>query len=86
MLNIQHQADRQRFSLTLDGAEIGHLDYSIIGGSWDITETRVSPEARGQGLARRLVDAAVKEADKQGIPITASCDYADEIFAREGRS
>ncbi|MDO5640143.1 MAG: GNAT family N-acetyltransferase [Neisseria sp.] len=85
MLNIRHQADQQRFALILDDEEIGYLDYKVVGGSWDITETRVSPSARGQGLGRRLVDAALKEADKQGIPVSASCDYAEEILAREGR-
>lgn len=85
MLNIQHQADRQRFALTLDNEEIGYLEYKVMGGSWDITETRISPSARGQGLARRLVEAAIKEADKQGIPISASCDYAEEILAHNGR-
>lgn len=85
MLNIQHQEDRHRFSLTLDDKEIGHLDYQVSGGSWDITETRISPDARGQGLGRRLVDAAIKEADHRGIPISASCDYAEEIMARSGR-
>ncbi len=85
MLTIQHQAEQQRFALILDGQEIGHLDYKIIGGGWNITETRIAPESRGQGLARRLVEAALKEADKQGIPISASCDYAEEIMARDGR-
>lgn len=85
MLSIQHQAEQQRFALILDGEEIGRLVYQVVGGSWDITETRINPDQRGQGLARRLVEAALKEADQRGIPISASCDYAEEVMAHNGR-
>jgi len=36
-------------------------------------------------LARLLVDHVISEADRQGLAISASCDYAEEVLARSGR-
>lgn len=86
MNNIQHHPDNNRFTLSKeDGEEIGYLEYRLIGNSWNITETRIAPQYRGQGLAHFLVSSVIKEADKLGVNITASCDYAEQVIARLGR-
>lgn len=85
MLNIRHQIDLQKFVLLSDGETVGDLSYRADGKVLEITYTRIEPEHRGKGYARRLVNAAVQEAEKHGLALAASCDYAEQILAREGR-
>ncbi|PSJ81478.1 GNAT family N-acetyltransferase [Neisseria iguanae] len=82
---IQHQTDSQRFILLADEEITGELDYRIIGNSLDITHTHIEPQHRGKGLARHLVNAAIQEAEKNGLGLTASCNYAEQILAQERR-
>ncbi len=81
MNSIHYQAEQQRFSLMQNGREAGYLTYRKNGDAWNIDHTVVSPEYRGQGLARLLVDAAITEAEKQNIRLSASCSYAADILA-----
>ncbi|ATD64791.1 N-acetyltransferase [Neisseria weixii] len=85
MPNIQHQAESQKFFLLADDEIIGELDYRTLNNTLDITHTRIEPQHRGKGLARHLVNAAIREAEKNSLNLTASCDYAEQILAREGR-
>ena len=85
MRNIQHQPEQHRFALMKDNEEIGYIEYRQNNGGWEITETRIMPDFRGQSLARLLVDYVISEADRQGLAISASCDYAEEVLARSGR-
>ena len=68
-----------------DDEEIGYIEYRQNNRGWEITETRIMPDFRGQSLARLLVDHVISEADRQGLAISASCDYAEEVLARSGR-
>lgn len=85
MPNIRHQTESQKFVLLADDEIVGELDYRTLGNTLDITHTRIEPQHRGKGLARHLVNAAIQEAEKNGLNLTASCDYAEQILAREGR-
>ncbi|WP_255464532.1 GNAT family N-acetyltransferase [Neisseria yangbaofengii] len=85
MPNIQHQIESQKFVLLADDEIVGELDYRKLGNALDITHTRIEPKYRGKGLARYLVNAAIQEAEKNGLDLTASCDYAEQILAGEGR-
>ena len=38
--------------------------------------TEVSPNFRGRGIAKMLVDALMAHAEANGIPLSAECDYA----------
>jgi len=44
--------------------------------TYDIYSTIVSEELRGQGIASMLVETAVKEIEKKGYKVVASCSYA----------
>ena len=85
MRHIQHQPEQHRFALMKDDEEIGYIEYRQNNRGWEITETRIMPDFRGQSLARLLVDHVISEADRQGLAISASYDYAEEVLARSGR-
>lgn len=85
MPEIRHLPEAKRFELLHDNKLIGELDYTVSGNRMNMAHTRVSPEFTGQGLARRLVDAALAFAGAQGWEAEASCSYAHSVLNRLGQ-
>ncbi len=85
MRNIQRQPEQHRFALMKAMKKSAISNTAQNNGGWRITETRIMPDFRGQSLQRLLVDHVISEADRQGLAISASCDYAEEVLARSGR-
>ncbi len=69
-----------RISAMVNGKEVGYLTYSIDDGTLDIEHTVVDPEMRGQGIARKMVDAAAQFCRDEGLKIKASCSYAAHVL------
>ena len=44
--------------------------------------TYVPPEARGKGIAQKLVEALVADAREQGFTIDPACSYVYALFKR----
>ncbi|STZ76410.1 GNAT family N-acetyltransferase [Bergeriella denitrificans] len=85
MPTLRHQPEISAFILTDHNKEAGRLDYRLADNVMNIVHTEVNPAYQGQGLARKLVEAALAEADAQGLDIRADCDYARSVLARAGR-
>jgi len=77
---VEHNEDRSRFDLFVDGRRGGYLTYEINGGCLDIQHTVVSPELRGNKLGEVLVGAATEFAQSKGLSIVPSCSYAKKIM------
>jgi predicted GNAT family acetyltransferase len=78
------QGSRGGFYLQRGGTRIAELTYQrIADGQVAIDHTEVDPSLRGQGIARRLLDAAVAWARQTGTKITPRCSYAAVVFARD---
>ena len=75
---------RGAFVAERDGRTLGELDYSRPSAELMILEhTEVSPEARGTGVGRLLVDAAVAWARREHARLVPLCPYARAVFARD---
>lgn len=72
---IEHDAARERFRLSIDGAEAVLLDYLPRAGAWDIVHTYADPAFRGTGAASRLVQHVFDQARAAGLQIIPSCPY-----------
>jgi uncharacterized protein len=72
------------FVLRIDGERFGFLEFTRPDvGVMRIEYVEVSPELRGTGLGRQLVEKAVafaKEASLQVVPI---CSYARAVIQRD---
>ena len=81
------QADdgtRGGFVAERDGRTLGEMDYSRPQSDLMIIEhTEVSSEARGTGVGRMLVDAAVAWARREHAHIMPLCPYARSVFAKD---
>lgn len=74
------------FVVERDGERIAELTYAMDpSGSAVIDHTFVSPVLRGQGMAMRLVEAAVDWARAAGIKVVPVCSYARGAFDQERR-
>lgn len=58
------------------------LTWQMRDGVRLVDHTFVPPEARGQGLAAKLVDAIVADAKTQGFKIAPQCPYVAKAFGQ----
>ena len=59
------------------------MTYTREGSQATIQHTRVDDSLRGQGVARRLVDAAVAWARETGTRVVTVCPYARSVFDKD---
>ena len=72
------------FFVARDGTRLGELAY--LRKTPDLVEiehTEVEPALRGEGVARKLLDAAVAWARETGTHMQASCPYARGQFQHD---
>lgn len=85
-ITITQDDDGRRggFVAERDGRTLGEMDYSRPQPDLLIIEhTEVAAEARGTGVGRMLVDAAVAWARREHARIMPLCPYAKSVFARD---
>ncbi|BBC71364.1 conserved hypothetical protein [Altererythrobacter sp. B11] len=58
------------------------LTWTARGNARIAEHTFVPPEARGLGVAGKLVDALVADAREQGFTIVPQCSYVEAAFRR----
>ncbi len=77
---IRYQFEFHRSAAYDEEQCIGECDFEVQDGKWIITHTEVSPLYKGQGIARHLVLMVQEQAQKQGIPLIATCSYAQKVL------
>ncbi len=79
---VQHEEGR--FYIARGDRTLAELIYAMDDGGRAVLEhTEVSDELRGQGVARRLVEAAVAWARESGTRLVPVCPFASAIFRRD---
>ena len=72
------------FVLRIDGSRLGHLEFTRPGvGVMRIEYVEVSPELRGTGLGRQLVQKAVAFATDNSLRVVPICSYARAVIQRD---
>ena len=85
-LHIAHEehGTRGAFFIELEGRRVAELTYGRRSASLvNIDHTEVDASLRGQGAARKLLDAAVRWARETHTQFTATCSYASAQFTRD---
>ncbi len=83
VISHEEQGERGAFYLERNGVRIAEMTYQRNAAARvTIDHTEVDPSLRGQGIARRLLDAAVAWARQTGTKITPRCSYVVAEFAR----
>ena len=82
---IEHLAAEGRFQLRIDsavGAQWAVIDYTLQRGVMAINHTGVPREFEGQGIAGRLMQAALDHAKAHGWKVAPRCSYAAAYMQR----
>lgn len=85
MEDITHEEDGHRgaFVYVRDGRRLATLTYSRANTALVIIDhTEVDPSLTGQGVGRRLLDAAVAWARSSEVKVIPTCPFAAAQFAR----
>ena len=76
---VEHQPERKRFVLPVDGHEVT-LSYVPRDGKVDMVHTFTPDALRGRGLARQVVEAALAWAEAEGLEVIPSCWYVAKVM------
>jgi predicted GNAT family acetyltransferase len=72
-----------RFELRRSGQLIGWLDYHVSSGVFSLRHTEVAPQARHDGLATRLVHAALDDLALRGATVIPVCGFVRWIIEKD---
>jgi len=70
-----------RFEMDDDGI-LAVADYKLAGNLITFTHTEVPPQARGHGLASRLIAGALETARTRGLKVVAHCSFVRDFLAK----
>ena len=70
-----HVPEEHAYAISVDGEEAGFTAYAELPGYRIFFHTEVDDEFEGQGLASRLVHAAISETRDAGLRVMATCPY-----------
>ncbi|MBR6033819.1 MAG: N-acetyltransferase [Clostridia bacterium] len=66
------------------GRLIAEITYEDLGNNmYNIDHTFVDESLRGQGIAQMLVEEALKEINKKGGKVCATCSYAKQYLKKK---
>jgi len=78
---VRHNAASNRFEADV-GGQLSVADYQLRGTEMVMTHTYVPPELRGQGIAEKLVRAALEHARSERLRVVPACSYVDAYIRR----
>lgn len=80
---MEFQYEKSRiFALNASGKVIAEITFPVSDGYAIIDHTFVDSSLRGQGVASKLVTAAVAEIRKSGLKAKPVCSYAAKWFEK----
>lgn len=77
----KHEGSRGEFYIEDNGSRIAELTYVMSDENTMVaSHTGTHPKMRGQGIAMKLVEAAVKYAREKDLKISPMCSYVAWAF------
>lgn len=80
-LEITHSETNHTFEVWIDG-QLSKLDYIQDAKNFVIAHVGVYPEHRGQGVAGKIVEAALQYAREKALRVIPMCSYAAAYIRR----
>lgn len=77
---VQHNAERSRYELVVDGRVVGIADYVRDGEVLVFPHTEIHTSMRGRGLGAVLVRAALDDVRSRGERIVPHCWFVAEFI------
>lgn len=80
-LEVLHKPSKNRFEIWIDN-HLSKLDYILDEDAIVMTHVGVFPEHRGQGVAGKLVEIALKYAEGKSLRVIPMCPYVAAFIRR----
>ena len=80
MIEIKFDKERKQSVAYDNNVKIGECDYIESEEGWNIIHTEVNSSYQGQGIARKLVESIIENAEKYDKNIMAECFYAKKVI------
>ena len=80
MIEIKFDKNQKQSTAYDDNKKIGQCNYIEEKNSWNIVHTEVSNLYQGQGIARKLVESIIENAQKYNKSLIANCSYAKKVI------
>lgn len=80
-LSVVHNEAEERFETWIAG-QLSKLDYMQDGNTMVITHVGVHPEHRGQGVAGKITEIALKYAREKAFRVIPMCPYVATYIRR----
>lgn len=80
-MDVTHNHEQNRFEVSLEDGR-AELSYTREPGVLSITHTYVPDAARGQGVAGRMMQAALEYARRDDLEVVPICSYAAAYLAQ----
>lgn len=80
---VRHDPQEGRFEIPVEEGEAYMAYEGPEAGTVDFRSTFVSPEHRGEGLAERIVLAALEWARDEGLEVVPTCPYVRKTMTEE---
>lgn len=79
---VELEGDAFAFQYVQDEKMLAEISWTMLGDVMAVDHTFVSPELRGQGVAKKLLDRAAQYAREQEFKMEPICSYVVTAFER----
>ena len=82
MIKIEFR-EKEKKSIAYDlDKKVGECDFEEANYTWNITHTEVDSAYEGQGIAKKLVENVIQNAQIQNKKLEATCSYAKKLIEK----
>ena len=82
MIKIEFR-EKEKKSIAYDlDKKVGECDFEETNDTWNITHTEVDSAYEGQGIAKKLVENVIQNAQIQNKKLEATCSYAKKLMEK----
>ena len=82
MIKIVFRKKEKRFIAYDLNKQIGECDFEETGDTWNITHTEVDSAYQGKGIAKKLVENIIQNAQILNKNLEATCSYAKKLIEK----
>jgi uncharacterized protein len=74
-LKITNNTSAGRYEMSIDGEQVGFLEYTLSPPRIVLDYIEIDPARRGGGLGERFTVAVLEECRARGLKVTPRCSY-----------
>jgi len=76
--------EQSRYEVHLDGETVAIANYVKQPGTVSFTHTETFAGHKGQGLAGRMIDRALRDAQAEDLQVVPFCSFVSDYIGRHG--